>query len=68
MISMWLIVQQEEKEDKLKASSEIIYSIYSERTKENEMFNKLIAKYSSPFAREDDPPSVSPFLYHTIQL
>ena len=42
--------------------------MYPEGTQENQILRKLVAKYPSVFASEDDSPSVSPFFYHTIQL
>ena len=35
---------------------------------ENKILKGLIMKYPSVFAIDEDPPSVTPFYYHTIQL
>ena len=61
-------ITERNEEEKMKASCEIINSMYPEGTQENQILRKLVAKYPSVFASGDDTPTVSPFFYHTIKL
>ena len=52
------VITEKNEEEKMKASCEIINSMYPEGTQENQILRKLVSKYPSVFASEDDSPSV----------
>ena len=52
----------------LKDLFEVADKMFTVGTKENEILKTLIKKYPSVFSSGDDPPGVTPFYYHTIQV
>lgn len=61
-------ITEKSEEEKLGSLTEIVNDMYPHETKENKILRELITKYPSVFASENDPPSVSPFFYHTVKL
>ena len=49
-------------------SLQTIDDMYPIDSNEIKILERFIMKYPSVFANDDDPPSVTPFYYHTIQL
>ena len=61
------IVERSE-EERLNDLFAVVDIMLPEKSKENEILKSLIRKYPSVFSSDDDPPSVTPFYYHTIHL
>ena len=62
------IITEKSKEEQQNCLFQTVDAMFPIDSNENKILKGLIMKYPSVFANDDDPPSVTPFYYHTIKL